>query len=314
MRPVRITFQGVTAEVSGGWILPSSPDDDEMQIRLDDGQSAMCLRDDRMMPGDRVYRAFYTGRILRRRAGVEIHDVTADMVQGSCALTVMRTSYVYAGMAAVPAVLLCMLLAIRLAWGAGAVTGIMLSVTASSLAVPLVLWTMQTRLTRRDNGRRDEALQGCRAMVAQAIAQDVDVWKERLDDALPGMLGPMSGTFIRGTACRVVEGIASVSGDSARILRPGRSIDIPGQAVTACTLEDGDLVHALIPAGRIPATPLAVSNPATGTIWTDDAIAGGPDGTVYRASMRAVMGRAAWNLVMRQWDEIGRRRRSRIRA
>ena len=314
MRPVSLTFQGVTAEVSGGWILPSPSDDAEMSIRLDDGKPATCVRDDRMMPGDRVYRVLYTGRALRRRAGTELHDVTADLVQRCCSLSVMRTSYVYAGMAAVPALLLCILLAIRLGLGDGSVSGTMLTVTASSLAVPVGLWAMQSRLTRRDNLRHENALRGCRRVVGEAIAHDVAAWKARLDEALPGMLAPVAGTFIRGTACRIVEGVASVSGGTTLILRPGRSIEIPFDAVDLCTLEDGDLVHALIPAGRIPATPLAVANPVTGTVWTDDAMAGGPDGTTYRALMRAVLGRAAWNLVMRQWDEIGQRRRSGIRA
>jgi len=310
MRPITLSCQGITAEVAGGWIIPSPEDADELSIRLDDRQTAMCLPDDRIVPGDRVYRVLYSGRPLRRRVGVEIHDVTADVVQRSCELATMRTSYIYAGMAAVPALMLCILLTARAWGGSGSMSTVALSVTVLSLAIPLVLWAMQARLTRRDNDRRSGALEACRLLVADVIVRDVEAWKERLDDALPGMPTTMSGLFVRGTACRMVEGTLSVEGDVTRILRPGRPIDMPAEASAACGLVDGDIVHALIPAGRIPAVPLAVSSPASGLIWTDDAIAGGRDGTVYRASMRAALGRAAWDLVTRQWDEIGRRRRS----
>lgn len=314
MRPLTLTCRGMTAEVSGGWIAPSRPDADGIAIRLDDGQAVGCLPDDRMVPGDRVYRVLYSGRPLRRRMGVEVHDVTADAVQRSCDLAVMRTSYVYAGMAAVPAVLLCVLMLVRALGGEGAVSGVALSATAMSLAVPLAMWAMQARLTRRENIRRAADMAACRLMVASVIAKDVEAWKERLDATLPWPPSPAPAVFVRGTACRITEGTCSVGNGSARIVRRGRSVDVPAEAVLACGLEDGDLVHALIPAGRIPAVPLAVSSPASGAIWTDDAIAGGPDGTVYRATMRAVLGRAAWDLVTWQWDEIGRRRRSGCRT
>jgi hypothetical protein len=289
--------------------MPSPADADEMSIRLDDGQPAMCLPDERIVPGDRVYRVLYAGRPLKRRAGVEIHDVTADVVQQSCALATMRTSYVYAGMAAVPAMLLCLLVAARTTGGRGSISTIAMGVTILSLAIPLALWAMQARLTRRDNGRRRTALDACRLMVAEVIAGDVEAWKERLDDAIPGVPAPTAGLFVRGTACRMVEGTCSTGTGTARIVRRGRPIEIPPEAMRVCGLDDEDLVHALIPAGRVPAVPLAVSSPARGLIWTDDAIAGGRDGTVYRATMRAALGRAAWDLVTRQWDEIGKRRR-----
>jgi len=310
MRPTILSCQGITAEVAGGWIIPSSDGADDITIRLDDRQSAMCLPDDRIAPGDRVYRVMYSGRPLRRRAGVEIHDVTADVVQVSCDLATMRTSYVYAGMAAVPALLLCLILAAGVGGGAGSMSAVAVCVTVLSLTIPLLLWIMQSRLTRRDNARRRHALEACRTMVADVIAQDVEAWKERLDDAVPGAPAPMAGLFVRGTACRMVEGVCSVENGVARIVRRGHTIDMPQPAPGVCGLQDGDLVHAIVPAGRIPAVPLAVSSPASGLVWTDDAIAGGRDGTIYRATMRAALGRAAWNLVTRQWDEIGRRRRS----
>lgn len=316
MRPVSVTYKGMTAEVAGGWVVAGSDDETaaEIAIRLDDGQTAMCLADERISTGDRVYRAVYGGRMLERRVGVEIHDVTADLVQASCRQIAMRTSYVYAGMAVVPALLMIALLAMRAAWGSASISPGVIAVVAISLVIPVAMWLIQSRRTLKDNERRAETLAGCRRLVRGIVEQDVAAWKARLVDAVPGTTPVGQGAFIRGNACRIVEGISSVDDVTATIVRPGRPITIPEEAVSTCGLEDGDLVHALIPAGRIPATPLAVSNPVNGRTWTDDAIVGGPDGTVYRAAMRAALGRAAWNMVTRQWDEIGRRRRDARRA
>lgn len=316
MRPVTVTIEGLTAEVAGGWVVETPVEDlgIEVPIRLDDGRSAMCLPDERIGVGDRVYRATYTGRIVQGRVGIEIHDVTADLVQTSCRTLSLRTSYVYAGMAAVPAMVLAGLVAMRVLWGREGVSVEMLAATALSLAIPTMLWLFQTRATRLANERREAVMAECRAMVDEVVAHDVAHWKERLNDAIPNVGGSTQRVFIRGTACRVVEGVSSIGGEVAEIIRNGRSIGIPANAVEACGLQDGDLVHALVAAGRIPSVPLAVSNPMTGSTWTDDAIAGGRDGTVYRATMRTALGRAAWNMVTRQWDEIGRRRRTARRA
>ncbi len=312
MRPVTVCCQGMTAEISGGWIQacpddPSRPD----RLRMDDGDVSPCP-DRGMKPGDRIYRILYHGPSLVGMMGAEIHDVTTGMVHTSCRTVVRSPSRLYVAIAAIPGLLLLVVAMLALVAGMSLPPALVATLLCATL-MPMIAWLAQGASDGTRNRRDAAAMSACRNLCMAAVDQDVAVWKERLVDVLPG-LDPGTTTVIRGTSCRLVEGAASVDGATPQIVRPGRPISIPPAAVALCALEDGDLVHAIIPSGRIPAIPLAVSNPLSGITWTDDAIAGGRDGLPYRNAMKAALGRAAWRMVSREWDELGRRRKNARRA
>ena len=312
MRPVTVSYSNMIAEVAGGWVQTAGDGSERPScIRLDDGRIWPHVGLD-MEAGDRAYRVLYTGDAIEGMLGTEIHDVTNGTMRTTCRVSFRRTGGVYAAIATTPLVLLALSMMPWLFVGM-APPFVLVMMLLSAALVPAILGTVQGAVNRRRNRRDGIALDGCRRLAVHVIDQDVAAWKERLMDALPNVNGGRSAV-IRGASCRVVEGISSVGGNVPVIVRPGRQIAIPLEAIARCRLEDGDLVHALVPAGRIPETPIAVSSPLNGLTWTDSTIAGGPDGHPHRAAMRATLGRAAWDVVTREWDEIGRRRRSPRRA
>lgn len=312
MRPVTIRCRGTTADISGGWI-QSCPEDPSRpsRLRLDDGETSPCP-DRSMAPGDRIYRVVYCGPALAGTVGTEMYNATTGTVHTACRMIRRSPDRLYAVVVAIPASLLMVAVALHVLARMPLPAPLVWTLLLATI-MPVTAWIAQAILDRSRNRRDADAMDACRSLCMATISQDVAAWKERLIDVLPG-LDAGSTTVIRGTSCRLVEGAASVGGDSPQIVRPGRPISIPTEAIEACRLEDGDLVLAIVPSGRIPAIPLAVSSPLSGLTWTDDTIVGGRDGVPYRAAMKADLGRAAWRMVTREWDELGRRRKIARRA
>jgi hypothetical protein len=289
--------------------------DDLMPIRLDDGRSGGCGRDDRIAPGDRIYRVVYQGRNVEGRIGIDFHDSSSGADQVTTRAAALRASGVYAAMAVAPALLLCALLAMRIGGARGAGVGAALLAVLAAALVPVAIGGREALRVRRHNRRASGAMEECRRLARSAIDEDVAAWKERLGDAAQAHGATVGSAVVRGTACRIVEGVVDARGGAPTLLlRQGRPLPLPPEAVSECGIEEGQIVHAMVPAGRIPAVPVAVSSPATGRVWTDPGLVGGRDGSPYRAEIRAALGRTAWRLITTQWDEIGRRRRTGRRA
>lgn len=317
MSPVDVEVEGIRAEVQGGWVAPLPDDareDDLQPVRLDDGRTGGCHRDEGFVEGDRVYRTVYRGPLVKERVGVDFHNASSGATQIRSGPAVRHTSRVYLMMAIVPVMVLAVLAAAAASGVRHAALIVAMAAISSGLVLPAALNLKDALHARQHNRAARTALARCRAEAATAIASDVHSWRMRLEGAAPADAGVDGCMVIRGVLCRMVTGLTSDACDAIVTVGTGMRIPMPVEGVETCLLMPGDTVHALIPAGRVPPVPIAVCGFRTALCWMDGSVVGGADGTVYRKTIRETLGRATWRLVTRQIDEIGRRRRARHAA